>query len=251
MASKKNTAWQLEKFIDSLTYELDKARETLSVKSVNNPLTYAVKDIALDLQVFPEYDGENVRFVTAGTNEEGSSKMSLTLGSITDRQIRETSKKPLEADDVTLDEVKEIQEPVKKKLERLGVRSVKDIEKFKKKNIKVSDDTSGGQINFKKLAGMISKSKMAAEPPRVVAAQLTKGVNNPIVTIDGDNLIFDEDLAPSASFNNTEARVLEFGRNRLVIELTNPREIRERNQLQVNLDEDASFVLPIKVKLKR
>ena len=60
-----NTAWQLEDFVDSLVVELDKTRETLAVKAINKPLSYTVKDLALDLNIFPSYDGDQVPFVTA------------------------------------------------------------------------------------------------------------------------------------------------------------------------------------------
>ncbi|MCK6694033.1 MAG: hypothetical protein L6Q97_18270, partial [Thermoanaerobaculia bacterium] len=57
-----NKPWSLESFVDALVVELDKTRETLAVKAVNKPLPYSVKDMALDLQIFPSYDGDEVRF---------------------------------------------------------------------------------------------------------------------------------------------------------------------------------------------
>ena len=60
-----NTAWQLEDFVDSLVVELDKTRETLAVKAVNKPLSYSVKEVSLDLQTFPSYDGDQVRFAVS------------------------------------------------------------------------------------------------------------------------------------------------------------------------------------------
>ena len=56
MVSKHNRPWNLESFLNSLIFELDKAQDTLSVKGLNRKLTYTVKDVALDLQIFPEYD---------------------------------------------------------------------------------------------------------------------------------------------------------------------------------------------------
>ena len=60
-----NTAWQLEDFVDSLVVELDKTRETLAVKAINKPLSYTVKEVALDLNIFPSYDGDQITFITA------------------------------------------------------------------------------------------------------------------------------------------------------------------------------------------
>ncbi len=45
MASSNNRSWNLETFLDSLIFELDKAQDTLSVKGMNRKLTYTVKDM--------------------------------------------------------------------------------------------------------------------------------------------------------------------------------------------------------------
>ena len=82
---------------------LDKAREILAVKAINRPLTYTVKDVGLDLNLFPSYDGDEVRFVTAQPGQTGASKLSIQLGSITDQQIRMTSKDPITKDNISIE----------------------------------------------------------------------------------------------------------------------------------------------------
>jgi len=74
-----NQQWNLESFVDSFILELDKAQDTLAVKGVTRKLTYTVKDVALDLQIFPIYEGGKIRFVTAQPGEAGSSRLSLQL----------------------------------------------------------------------------------------------------------------------------------------------------------------------------
>src|SRR5688572_25187824 len=98
-----NTSWNLEDFVDSLVVELDKTRETLAVKAINKPLTYTVKDMAMDLNIFPTYDGDQVRFVTAQPGQQGASKVSIQLGSITDQQVRATSKVSGMKNDIQID----------------------------------------------------------------------------------------------------------------------------------------------------
>jgi hypothetical protein len=83
-----NAAWQLEEFVDSLVVDLDKTRETLAVKAINKPLSYTVKEVALDLNIFPTYDGDQVTFKTAQPGEQGASKVTIQLNSITDQQVR-------------------------------------------------------------------------------------------------------------------------------------------------------------------
>src|SRR5918911_2851472 len=99
-----NTEWQLEDFVDSLVIDLDKTRETLAVKSINMPLSYTVKELALDLNIFPSYDGDRVKFITAQPGQQGASKVTIQLGSITDQQVRATSKTPTTKTDIKLDQ---------------------------------------------------------------------------------------------------------------------------------------------------
>src|SRR3954469_7848884 len=99
-----NSSWGLEEFIDSLVVELDKTRETLAVKAINKPLTYTVKELSLDLNIFPTYDGDTIRFTTAHPGQQGASKVSIQLGSITDQQVRATTTVP-QTSSVSIDDI--------------------------------------------------------------------------------------------------------------------------------------------------
>src|SRR5579859_8219331 len=100
-----NRSWQLEDFVDSLVVELDKTRETLAIKAVNKPLTYSVKDMALDLNIFPSYDGDTIKFITAQPGQQGASKVTIQLSSITDQQIRATTKTPDKKNDIKIEDI--------------------------------------------------------------------------------------------------------------------------------------------------
>src|SRR5688572_32744552 len=101
------TSWNLEAFVDSLIVELDSVQNRLAVKGLTRPLTYMVKDVDVDLQVFPDYDGRRVKFRTARAGEPGASKISLQLGSISDRQIREATRGPVTTEELSLDSIEE------------------------------------------------------------------------------------------------------------------------------------------------
>src|SRR5512134_3142523 len=101
--AKGGSTWKLNSFLDSLILELDRAQDTLALKGINRRLTYTVRDLNLELQLFPEFDGRELRFTTAGPGESGAARIAFQLGSITDRQIRETTKEPPTKDDITID----------------------------------------------------------------------------------------------------------------------------------------------------
>mgnify|MGYP000267009306 CR=1 FL=1 len=98
-----NEKWNLQSFINSLVVELDRARDALAVKALNQPLSYSVKDLSIDLQVFPEYDGDAVQFKTAKPGESGASKISMQLVSTSDRAIRESSRAPVRMEEGKID----------------------------------------------------------------------------------------------------------------------------------------------------
>src|SRR6266849_6139331 len=129
-----NTAWQLEDFVDSLVVELDKTRETLAVKAINKPLSYTVKEMTLDLNIFPSYDGDQVKFITAQAGQQGASKVTIQLGSITDQQVRATTKTPGAKNDINIDDIN-IDKAAKKRLRKLGVNSVNDLKQIEQKNV--------------------------------------------------------------------------------------------------------------------
>lgn len=202
-----NKAWNLESFVDALVVELDKTRETLALKALNRPLSYSVKDMALDLQIFPTFDGDEVHFVTAQPGEQGASKISLQLASITDQQVRATSKKPVTKEDIKIDQV-ELDEDTKKSLRRIGVTSVSDLEEMEKRNVDIEKATPG-KVNYTKLANLIQKSKRDKNPPKVKAVSLSQDAEgNPLIVVEGKDLAVRRDFEPVAVLDEALARVV-------------------------------------------
>jgi hypothetical protein len=239
-----NKEWSLESFVDSLVIELDKAREILAVKAINRPLTYTVKDVGLDLNLFPTYDGDEVRFVTAQPGQTGASKLSIQLGSITDQQIRQTSKEPITRDNISIEAI-DIDPETRKSLRKIGVSSVRDLEKIEKKNVDL-DKVSSKKMNYKNLADLINKSKRGNLPPSVSKVSLSLSEGNPLLVVDGKNLHVDEKFPPVAVMNNKLATIVSSSANQLRIEV-DPTAIEPgKNELVMTLDPYAIFKLEIK-----
>ncbi len=230
-----NASWQLEEFVDSLVVELDKTRETLAVKAINKPLSYTVKEVALDLNIFPSYDGDQVTFVTAQPGQEGASKVSIQLGSITDQQVRATSKVPAGKDEVPLEAIA-VDRKTKKKLRRLGVTSAADLQQLDRKNVdlrKVSENA----IDYRTLAQQIEKSKRGQNPPRVKAAVLSRDENQvPYLSIQGENLALDPRFRPVAVINERLAEVLSADAHEVRIQVTADHRFAAANELILTVD---------------
>jgi hypothetical protein len=238
MPSKGNASWNLESFLDSLIFELDKAQDTLSVKGLNRKLTYTVKDISLDLQIFPEFDGDTVRFTTAKPGEAGASKVSFQLGSIRDSQIREVTRRPMSRDDVSIEEVN-MPEPQRKELKRLGIQSTEDLRRtIEEKNVDLEKVSDKVKVDYKGLANLLNQTHRKQVPPNVAKVSVSKSADHTILTLEGDNLAIASSLDqfPIAVLNNQTVEVLTADKTCLRLRVPSHHLQHSSNQLQIALD---------------
>lgn len=240
-----NTEWQLEDFVDSLVVELDKTRETLAVKAINKPLSYTVKEVALDLNIFPSYDGDQVKFITAQPGQQGASKVTIQLGSITDQQVRATSKTPSSKADVNIDDI-DVDKSTKKQLRKLGVNSIDDLKQIEQKNVDIKK-VSNSSIDYTTLANQIQKSKRDQRPPRVRAVSLSLDKDkSPYLLIQGENLAIDPVFNPVAVVNKTLAGVMSSSPKEVKIRISGEHDFADNNEVILTFDPFA--VVKVNVK---
>ena len=242
----RETGWNLESFVDSLIVELDNTQNTLAVKGLSRPLTYTVQNLALDLHVFPDYDGKQVRFRTAKAGENGASKITLQLGSITDRQIRETTRGPLTREEMPLDAIDELDEDTKKTLKSIGVSSVRDLEKMEKRNVDLPA-AAKKRIDYGALAKVIQKAKRRDVPPRLERARMATEHGVRALVLEGENLLIERDAGalPFATVNGRAARVIDASERRLSLAL-DAVPLAPLNRVRVALDPHAILTVSVR-----
>jgi hypothetical protein len=239
-----NAAWRLEDFVDSLVVELDKTRETLAVKAINKPLSYSVKEVALDVNAFPTYDGDKVRFVTAQPGQEGASKLSIQLNSITDQQVRATTKLREGAPVAAVDDI-EVDERTKSKLRKIGVSSVDDLEQLQARKVDLKAVTDS-EIDYGELARKIRKSRRSQNAPAIDGISLSTSDGEPCLLVEGRNLGVDPTFPPVAVVNDRLTDVLSSGPGHVAIRLDQTHPLREENEVVVTFDPYA--VVKVNVK---
>ncbi|GGQ70081.1 hypothetical protein [Couchioplanes azureus] len=229
-----NTGWQLEDFVDSLVVDLDRTRETLAVRAINRPLTYTVKEVALDLNIFPSYDGDQVTFVTAQPGQQGASKVSIQLNSITDQQVRATTKMPAAPDDVGLRHI-DVDKTTRKTLRKLGVNSVDDLAQIERRKIDL-EAASDGEIDYTKLANQIRKSRRNQNPPRIDGVSLSTDATDPVLVVRGANLAVDPAFPPVAVVNDRLAEVLSSSADEVRVGVGRAHRLSACNELVLTFD---------------
>jgi hypothetical protein len=190
MPAESNQPWALETFLDSVILDLDRAVDALSVKKDNVRMTYTVQDLELSLQVFPRYDGDVVKFVTAQPDEDGASTVKVQLGSIRDTQMREIARRPPGRDDVSLDQM-ELPREERRELEKLGIRSSHDLFRTVEESKLDVERLTGRKVDYSRLADVLRRARRGGpEAPRVDGLRLERGEvpGLSVLLITGENL---------------------------------------------------------------
>ncbi len=154
-------------FIQALTLQLDKAQAAMALKARVGklPLTFAVKDVQLDLRAFVRMVEDDVWVRPAGPGDAEASSIKLALTTVTKPMIDENAVS-YEAHDAKLDLKEALGERIsteeQRQLERIGVHTIQQLQELKK---------SAGADVVARLARMpvnrLQQAMMAATAPRV------------------------------------------------------------------------------------
>lgn len=121
----------LEHFIMAVQSQLDNAQTAMRVKAdkLKLPLTFAIKDITMDLRAHVEVARSEIRIRPAGSGDKEASVFHLVFTAITRPMIEENAIAFTEsAEDRPLDELKDdLSEEERRRLEWVGVRTVSNL----------------------------------------------------------------------------------------------------------------------------
>lgn len=229
-----NAGVPFDLFIQALTEQLDKAQASMAIKARIGklPLTFAVKDISIDLRAFVQLIDDDVYVRPAGPGESEASTIKLALTTITKPMIEENAVDyKVEDPKFSLKEAlgDQLSDEDSRRLERIGVRTITQLNDLKK---------SAGADVIARLSRMpvnrLQQALMQAAAPRVteinrgesaearanprvrVSAPALRAGRLPLVRAAGGNVpvIATDDgqivLAPLASQLGHEAE-LDFG----------------------------------------
>jgi hypothetical protein len=241
-----NRPWSLQSFVDSLVVELDRARDTLAVKALNRPLSYSVKDLDLDLQIFPQFDGEEVTFVTARPGESGASGLKLQIASITARGIKETSADPMTRDDVSITELDGIDDKAKASLQKLGIKSAKDLERVEERNVDIEKVTDK-KLDYRELANVINKARRRQVAPSVSRVNIAHATDGAILSLAGENLAIARSLPefPIALLDGERVDVLSASERNVELRIDPRRLLGGPRRLEIALDPFAVLTMDL------
>jgi hypothetical protein len=211
----------IEHFIQALTSQLDRAQTAMAMKArAGLPLTFAVKDLSIDLRTHVDVEGAVVKIRPAGPGDTEASTIRLALTTITRPMIEENTLQ-FSADPTETDLNQAVGEELSpedlRRLEWAGVQTVSQLVKLREE---------AGEHAIERIANVPALRLRAAlsratqpmvndvfpEPPSVGAPE---SAEPPVFHLRGRNLL--RDALPAVRAGTMPLRVLRATPNELVI----------------------------------
>ena len=221
MSPAAGNAVALEDFIQAVQSQLDNAQARMTLKAQNDrlPLTFAIRDISMDLKAHVELADGEVRIRPAGPSDADPTVLHLVFTAITKPMIDENAVQLSadDKDDVPLSDLGDaLDDDERRRLEGIGVRTVSKLEELNKRGL----GTSVGRITrlpIDKLEGVLARasrpmvSDIASDGPRDGTDELRQRLR-----VKGRNMLRDG-APPNVSIAGRPVSVVHASENELVL----------------------------------
>ncbi|HVR91501.1 MAG TPA: hypothetical protein VHG29_10465 [Novosphingobium sp.] len=211
---------RLEDFIQAVQSQLDNAQAAMALKArnANLPLTFAIKDINLDLRAHVEFSDSEIRIRPAGAGEGEASVFHLVFTTITRPAIEENAQAfSEEPDDESLDDIEELSHEDRKRLEWAGVRTVRQLQQADQGNRAraIGRATNLSADRLRKVLDSVSAPLVQRVEP--VPARPGDNPDDPqLVRVIGRNLVR-QGLFPQVRIGNRPVSILKSSADELLI----------------------------------
>lgn len=181
----------VEEFLQAIGEQLDRAQDALAIKAkTGRPLTWALRDFKIALQVFVEVDAQGqVLWRSAGPNEAGASTVNLEFTTITRPMIEENTYSILdEADARSIDQIgaaADLSDDERMRLRRLGVRNLGQLKRLSPRDAPRLE-AIGEMVNIP--VGKLEAALRASSRPSVASHDIVRRNDETLVRIHGANL---------------------------------------------------------------
>jgi peptide/nickel transport system substrate-binding protein len=209
-----NTEWELADLVDGIAASIDDAEDTLALKSHARGVSFAIKQLQLDLevQVRRAADG-SVRFRTVDPAGAGATVLRLDFSQMLENQLA-ALRRPLDQDGVEarLETLEAITEAEVRALNAIAIYSIGDLERYTR---------TGAML------GEVSRKTGIADPrirswrmlPYLVAATPASGGPGTSVVFEGGNLGAVAEPGTLVLFQGQPAAVESWGDSRIVVRM--------------------------------
>jgi hypothetical protein len=210
--------YPVEDFLQALTSQLDNAQDVLAVKvRAGRPLTWALKDLTLDLKVFMEVDPSSGKVLirSAGPTETGASTLHVNLTTITRAMVEENTRSfQADADPRPIGDLKaaaELDDHDERRLEWMGIRTVGQLRQLSRDSSPKAVESMLGIPALRLRAAL----EAAARPTVTHVETVRRPDGRRLLRVMGANL--DEGGSPEVKLSGEAVEVLNSAPNELLV----------------------------------
>ncbi|MBZ4373457.1 ABC transporter substrate-binding protein [Corallococcus sp. AS-1-6] len=214
MSAQDNIEWQLADVVDAIAAEVDRAEDTLLLKSYSRKVTFSIKKISLDAEVTLRRDLEGRLFFRAvDPGQTSDTLLKLDFAQVLESQLAglrhpmedTTTNGPLaKLPGITLTEIRA--------LNAIGIYSVDDLLRYTRTSsmlAEVSRKTDLPETKLRDWRGL----------PYFTLARPARGTPGSTVVLEGGNLGLVRPAGSVVMFHGREAQVLDWSSSRVTVEV--------------------------------
>lgn len=216
---KENLEWQLAELVDAIASEIDRAGDTLSLKSYARGVSFAIKKLSLDIEVNVRRTADGkLLFRTVGNDQTSATVLKLDFAQVLQNQLT-TARKPLDGNlsvagfSVSeLDALPQINPNEITALGTVGIHSVDDLERYTQTPLMIAELSRKIQIEEHRL-------RMWLQLPFITEVKPAKGLPGSTVLIEGGNFGSQSSSNDQVFFQEKPAKIIDWRDKRLTVEM--------------------------------
>ncbi|HEY9600024.1 MAG TPA: ABC transporter substrate-binding protein [Allocoleopsis sp.] len=214
-----NLEWQLAELVDAIASEIDRAGDTLSLKSYARGVSFAIKKLSLDIEVKVRRTADGkLLFRTVGNDQMSATVLKLDFAQVLQNQLT-TARKPLDGNLSVagfsiseLDALPQINPNEITALGTVGIHSVDDLERYTQTPLMIAELSRQIQIEEHRL-------RMWLQLPFITEVKPSKGPPGSTILIEGGNFGSQSSSNDQVFFQEKPAKIIDWREKRLTVEM--------------------------------
>jgi peptide/nickel transport system substrate-binding protein len=237
-----NIEWQLSELVDSIAAEVDRAADTLSLKSYARGVSFAIKTLSLDLEVKVRRTADGkLLFRTVSDDQTSSTVLKLDFAQVLQNQLT-NARKPLDGNlsvaGFSVSELEDLPEITGEEIAALGmvsIHSVDDLERY--------TPTPTMLAEVSRQTGIVEhRIRMWRQLPFIREVKPASASGGTMVSIEGGN--FGDRSQPNDRvwFQQKPAKIIDWRDTRLTVEM--PSDVSGAGLLLVQIGDGITNAIP-------
>jgi len=219
----------LEDLLNAVSAQLDRAQAALALKAQNTALTFAVKDLSLDLRAMVEIRDAALHVRPALAGEQGASTLNISFTTVTRPMLEENAIEMKANEPAITDEIEDLSDEEARRLEWIGVRNLTQFNRARsrggaheiKRLSRLPTDRLKQALNLAGQRAVTAVDRAPADPSdldpvsrfrlRVAGRNLTRAGQRPDIRVNGQaarTLAADDDAIIAEAPGHVQAGAL-------------------------------------------